>query len=354
MADAINLERRRFLWSTGIALAAGLLGISSKVTASDRRPRELAAISRATEWINSPPLTLAALLGKVVLVDFWTYTSINCLRTLPFIRAWAEEHKQQLVVLGVHTPEFPFERSLENVRHAVRHLDIPYPVVVDNDNAIWRAFHNQSWPEMYLLDAFGGIRQHQVGERDCERLDRDMRQLLSETDGSNISHSVVPVTGRGFEAAADWTHLRSPKTYIGYGLGEKLATRYAALTIPHTYVALRRLALNEWALAGRWTKGAQGARLSSDSGQISYRFHARDVHLVMGPAWPWPSVRFRVTLDGQPPGVGHGLDVDENGNGVAVEQRLYQLIRQPTPIVDRTFAIEFLDPGIEAFTVSFG
>jgi thiol-disulfide isomerase/thioredoxin len=337
-----------------MTIAAAHVGIPD-ADGDDRLPRELAAISRATEWLNSPRLDPASLRGKVVAVDFWTYTCINWLRTLPYVRAWSQKYQPGLVLIGVHTPEFPFEHNLDNVRRAVQQMKVPYPVVIDNDYAIWRAFRNQYWPALYLIDTRGRIREHQFGEGEYERSERAIQRLLSEAGVISISSGVVPVQGDGLEAAADWTNLRSPETYVGYDRSENFASREAAaLDRRRAYSAPSRLALNQWSLAGEWTMGTPATVLNKASGQIVFRFHARDVHLVMGPPRSGSPVRFRVTLDGQPPGAAHGLDMDEGGIGTASEQRLYQLIRQPKPILDRTLAIEFLDAGVEAFSFTFG
>ena len=336
-----------------MTVAAAHFGMSGAADAEDL-PRELAAIGRATEWLNSPRLTAASLRGKVVLVDFWTYTCINWLRTLPYVRAWSQKYDQGLVVIGVHTPEFPFEHNLDNVRRAVQQMNVPYPVVIDNDYSIWRAFRNQYWPALYVIDPRGRIRERQFGEGEYERSERAIQRLLSEA-GVGIDTAIGPVVGSGSEAAADWASLRSPETYVLYGRSDSFASRdAAALDRRRAYAAPSRLALNQWSLAGEWTIGAQATVLHKASGQIVYRFHARDLHLVMGPPRSARPVRFRVTIDGQPPGAAHGLDVDDSGNGIASEQRLYQLIRQPKPIVDRTFAIEFLDADVEAFSFTFG
>ena len=348
------MERRRFLGSTAMTIAAAHFG-TLDAQRDDREPRELAAIGRATEWLNSPRLTAASLRGKVVLVDFWTYTCINWLRTLPYVRSWSHKYQQGLVVIGVHTPEFPFEHHLDNVRRAVQQMRVEYPVVIDNDYSIWRAFRNQYWPALYLIDPRGRIRERQFGEGEYERSERAIQRLLSEAGVTGMTNTIVPVEGGGLEAAADWNSLQSPETYVLYDRSENFASRNAAvLDRRRAYSAPGRLALNQWSLAGEWTMGTQATVLNKAGGQIVHRFRARDVHLVMGPPRSASPVPFRVTIDGQPPGAAHGLDVDEGGNGTASEQRLYQLIRQPKPIVDRTFAIEFLDAGVEAFAFTFG
>ena len=354
MAEGVDRERRRFLGSVTITMAAAHLGIFA-AEAQNRLPRELAAIGRATEWLNSPRLSAESLLGKVVVVDFCTYTCINWLRTLPYVRAWAQKYTQGLLVIGVHTPEFPFEKNVDSVRRAIQPMRIEYPIVIDNDYAIWRAFRNQYWPALYFLDARGRIREHHFGEGEYEKSERVIQRLLADAGVTGIGDGTVSVAGSGFEAAADWENLRSPENYLGYERTANFASRGGADTDRRrVYSAPTRLSLYEWALAGEWTMGSQAAVLNKASGQIVNRFHARDLHLVMGPPRPGNPVRFRVTIDGQPPGAAHGLDVDEAGNGTAVEQRLYQLLRQQRPIVDRTFAIEFLDAGVEAYAFTFG
>ena len=353
MIEGIDRNRRRVLGQAAMTMAAAPLGMFGPPSALGE-PRELAAIALATEWLNAPRPTAASLLGKVVLVDFWTYTCINWLRTLPYVRAWARKY-QQLVVIGVHTPEFPFEHKLDNVHRAVQQMKVDYPVVIDNDYSIWRAFSNQYWPALYFIDSRGRVRQHHFGEGEYESSERTIQRLLSEAGVAGIGNDIVSVEGSGLEAEADWSNLKSPETYVGYERTQNFASREAAaLDKRRAYVAPGRLTLNQWALAGEWTIGKGATVLNQAAGQILYRFHARDVHLVMGPARPGSSVRFRVRIDGQPPGAAHGLDVDEGGNGTVVDQRLYQLIRQPRPIVDRTFALEFLDPGVEAFSFTFG
>ena len=317
---------------------------------------ELPSLGSATAWLNSRPLTAADLRGKVVLVEFWTYSCINWLRVQPYVRAWAEKYRDKgLVVIGVHAPEFGFEKNLENVRWAVKALKVDYPVAVDNEHAIWRAFNNQYWPALYFADAKGNIRHHQFGEGDYEQSEAVIQQLLAEAGKTDVSGEPVSVDARGVEASAAWSDLRSPENYVGYERTENFASPGgAAADQRRGYAAPERLKLNYWALAGDWTLGKQATVLHRANGRILYRFHARDLHLVMGPATPGARVRFRVLIDGKPPGAAHGLDVDSEGNGTATEQRLYQLIRQPKPIGDRLFEIEFLDPGVEVFAFTFG
>jgi len=318
--------------------------------------REFPSLGGATGWLNSPPLTTSALRGQVVLIDVWTYTCINWLRTLPYVRAWAEKYKNQgLVVIGVHAPEFAFEKNVDNVRRAAQDMKVDYPIAIDNDFAIWRAFNNHYWPALYIIDAQGRVRHHQFGEGEYEQAERIIQQLLSEAGKSGFSHELVSVNAHGLEAAADWGSLRSPENYVGYGRTDHFASRGGAvLDKPHVYAAPTRLKLNEWALSGDWTMQEQATVLNKANGRIVYRFHARDLHLVMGPAARGTAVRFRVLIDGQPPGAAHGIDVDDQGNGTVTQQRLYQLIRQPKPIADRQFEIEFLDSGVAAFAFTFG
>jgi thiol-disulfide isomerase/thioredoxin len=317
---------------------------------------ELPSLGGATGWLNSPPLTPDGLRGKVVLIDIWTYTCINWLRTLPYVRAWAEKYKNQgLVVIGVHSPEFAFEKNVDNVRRAAKDMKVDYPIAIDTDFAIWRALKNEYWPALYIVDAQGRIRHHQFGEGGYEQSERIIQQLLAEVGNSGIGHDLVSVDARGAEAPADWSNLKSPENYVGYDRTENFASPGGAvLDKPRVYAAPARLKLNGWALSGDWTIRKPATVLNKSNGRIAYRFHARDLHLVMGPSAPGTSVRFRVLIDGKPPGAAHGVDIDDQGNGTVTEQRMYQLIRQPKPIADRQFEIEFLDSGVEAFAFTFG
>jgi thiol-disulfide isomerase/thioredoxin len=337
-------------------LAALSMSVLTVLSASLPMEGKMPSLGRATLWLNSQPLTPEDLRGKVVLIDFWTYTCINWLRTLPYVRAWSEKYKDQgLVVIGVHSPEFEFEKNLDNVRRAVKDMNITYPVAVDSDHTIWRAFSNQYWPALYFVDAQGHIRHRQFGEGEYEQAERVIQQLLSEAGATNIDLSLVSVEGHGAEAAPDWRNLKSPENYLGFERTENFAaTRSAALNTSHIYSLPPQLRLNQWALAGDWTLQGQATLLNKPSGRIAYRFHARDVHLVMGPAMKGAAVRFRLLIDGKPPGASHGTDVDEQGRGTVTEQRLYQLIRQAAPIEDRLLEIEFLDSGIETFAFTFG
>jgi thiol-disulfide isomerase/thioredoxin len=316
---------------------------------------EMPPLTGAVAWLNSPPLTREGLKGKVVLVDFWTYSCINCLRAIPYVRAWAEKYRDQgLVVIGVHSPEFAFEKNIDTVRHAVADLAITYPVAIDNDYAIWRAFDNQYWPAHYFIDAEGRIRHHHFGEGDYEESERVIQQLLAEAGKTGLPGSLVAVAASGAEAPADMADVRSPETYVGYDRAAHFISPGGPVQdAPHVYAAATPR-LNEWALAGDWTIGGEHAVLNDKSGRILYRFHARDLHLVLGPAPDGKPVRYRVTIDGQAPGASHGVDIDAEGNGVVSGQRLYQLVRQSGPITDRTFEIEFLDPGVQAYSFTFG
>ena len=315
------------------------------VTAMSTLPKtsELASLSHATEWINSPPLTAESLHGKVVLVQFWTYSCINWIRTLPYVRAWEKKYRDHgLVVIGVHAPEFDFEKQVDNASWGTKHFGVDYPVAVDNDFAIWRAFGNEYWPALYLIDGRGRVRHRHFGEGDYEQSERMIQKLLAEAGTRGLPQELVSVAGHGVEAAGDLPNVQSPETYVG---SERSENRVS----PDT-----QLRLNQWALAGDWSVRKQAAVLAKANGRVVYRFHARDLNLVMSPGPQGKPVRFRILIDGQPPGSAHGIDVDEQGNGTIVEPRMYQLIRQSGRIGDRQFEIQFLDPGVEAFVFTFG
>lgn len=316
----------------------------------------LPSLSGATRWLNSEPLTPEGLRGKVVLVDFLTYTCINWQRTQPYVRAWAEKYKDQgLVVIGVHTPEFEFEKNLDNIRPALEKFRVTYPVAVDNSYAVWRAFDNHYWPAVYIADANGKIRHHQFGEGDYERQEAVIKQLLREAGYSGEGRKGIEPQPSGSEVAADWGNLKSPENYLGSERTEGFASPMrGGASGERTYAVPSSLALNEWALSGNWLVGPGAIALKRPGGRIVYKFHARDVHLVMGPSTRGTLVRFRVRIDGRPPGNAHGEDVDAQGYGTATMQRLYQLIRQPQPIADRVIEIEFLDSDVEAFVFTFG
>jgi thiol-disulfide isomerase/thioredoxin len=310
----------------------------------------LASFGGATGWLNSPPLEDTDLRGKVVLVDFWTYTCINWLRTLAYVRAWAERYKDQgLLVVGVHTPEFPFERDPDNVSRATAEMAVRYPVAVDSDYAIWRAFANSYWPAAYIADTEGRVRYHHFGEGAYEEQERVLQGLLG------VDGDLVSVEPTGFEVQADWPNLDSPETYLGYEQAQNFASPGGArFDEPAGYVVPGELTLNQWALGGAWRVERGASVLDRGGGQIAFRFHARDVHLVMGPPERGASVPFRILLDGHAPGADHGFDADEDGRGAVTEQRLHQLIRQQRPIDDRTFEIAFDAPGVEAYCFTFG
>jgi len=317
---------------------------------------ELPSFDSASSWLNSPALTEASLHGKVVLVQFWTYSCINWRRTLPYVRAWSKRYASAgLVTVGVHTPEFEFEQELANVRRAVRDADIGFPIAVDSQRAIWNAFGNEYWPALYFVDAQGRIRHRLFGEGEYERSEAILRELLTDAGALGLPPPLADVPASGPELAADWANLRSPETYLGdldregasLSLGPKPGRR-------HWDAEAEPLGLNQWALMGDWTTRGQAAVLERAGGRIVYRFHSRDVHLVMGPAKPGSVTRFRVQLDGLAPGKARGVDIDEGGVGTLSEPRMYQLIRQPRPISDRDFQIEFFDAPVAAYSFTFG
>jgi len=362
MSNELTQDRRRFLGTAAMTIGAaqfGMIGLAkANPTQALRLPVEgdLPSLNGAIEWLNSKPLTPAGLRGKVVVVDFWTYTCINWRRTLPYVRAWADKYKDHgLVTIGAHTPEFTFEHNVDNVRWAIKDMRIDYPVAVDSNHAIWSAFNNEYWPALYFVDARGHIRHHQFGEGDYQRSEGIIQQLLSEAGVGGIDHALVSVDPRGAEVGADWGSLKSPESYVGYDRAENFASPGGAgWNKSRMYSVPARLGLNHWALAGDWSVGKEAVVLNQASGRIVYCFHARDLHLVMGMPESGHSARFRVLLNGKAPGVAHGTDVDDQGNGTATEQRLYQLIRQQEPIADGLFEIEFLDSGVQAFDFTFG
>jgi cytochrome c biogenesis protein CcdA/thiol-disulfide isomerase/thioredoxin len=316
----------------------------------------LPPLTGAIAWLNSKPLTPQALRGKVVLVDFWTYSCINCLRSLPYVRAWAAKYKDHgLVIIGVHSPEFAFEKDTANVARALHDLNITYPVAVDSDLAIWQAFNNEYWPAHYFIDAQGRIRGHHFGEGDYDGSERIIQKLLTEAGYRDVPTGIVNPDATGVQAAAaDQSEVLSPETYVGYGRGTNFASDHVAQDKPSDYTTPTTLAQNQWGLAGNWTIGEQMTVANKAGGRVTFRFHARDLHFVLGPAGGKTPVRFRVMLDGHAPGAMHGADTDANGNGVVTSERLYQLIRQSGAIADHTFAIEFLDPGVQAYSFTFG
>lgn len=330
--------------------------------AADQKPGalpiegNLPPLDGAVQWLNSPPLTAQALKGKVVLVDFWTYSCINCLRTLPYVKAWAEKYRDQgLVVIGVHAPEFAFERNVGNVTKAMKDLGITYPVAIDNDYKIWRAFNNEYWPAHYFADAQGRIRYHHFGEGDYAESERVIQQLLREAGAAKVADGLINASAEGVQRAPDMNEVLSPETYVGYQRSEHFVPETSLVPDKSTtYNPPSQLALNDWSLGGQWTVGSERATSSAPASRIVYRFHARDLHLVLGPAADGKPVRFKVLIDGKAPGDAHGTDVAPDGSGSVTEQRLYQLVRQPDGVTDRTFSIEFLDPGVSAYAFTFG
>ncbi|MCV9962693.1 cytochrome c biogenesis protein DipZ [Pararhizobium sp. BT-229] len=315
----------------------------------------LPSLGGAVEWLNSPPLTVEQLRGKVVLVDFWTYSCINCIRNVPYIRAWAEKYKDQgLVVIGVHAPEFAFEKKIDNVKQAIDEFQIGYPVAVDNDFKIWRAFQNSYWPALYVADANGQIRYHHFGEGEYDTSEKVIQDLLAEAGSQEARKDIVAPEVQGAQSAADLNNLRSSETYLGY----KRALNFASPQglqgdVAQDYTAAEPW-LNQWGLSGNWTVGAEQATLNRAGGAITYRFSARDLHLVLGKTDDGKPVRFQVKVDGKAPGESHGMDIDADGNGTVTETRLYQLVRQAGDVEERTFEVRFLDPGVEAFVFTFG
>jgi thiol-disulfide isomerase/thioredoxin len=309
------------------------------------------SLDGATEWLNSEPLTAEGLRGHVVAFDFWTFTCINWIRTAPYRRAWYEKYRDQgFILIGVHTPEFPFEQDVDSIRTHVEEMRIAYPVAVDSDYGIWRAFSNNYWPALYVADAEGAIRFHHYGEEGYEESERVIQELLDvpRTDP-------VVVATEGAEAPADWETLQSPETYLGSDRGERFASPGgAAWEEPRTYETPSPLPLNRWALSGEWTFGRKAAHLNEAGGSLAYRFRARDVNLVMGPAHGRQPVRFQVRIDGSPPGAARGVDVDERGEGIAHDRRMFQLVREPGEVGEQTFEITFLEPGAEAYVFTFG
>jgi thiol-disulfide isomerase/thioredoxin len=328
------------------------------VTATARLGVEgrLPELGGATAWINSAPLTPTGLRGNVVVVQFCTFSCINWLRTVPYVKAWAEKYRDDgLVVIGVHSPEFPFEHDLEKIRAALEAMGIAFPIAVDNEFAVWRAFDNAYWPALYFVDARGRIRHHHFGEEDYARSEEVIQQLLTEAGSDGVDGDLVPVEPDGVYLAANWATLRSPETYVGYARTTGFASPGGiAPDRRRVYAEPAQLALNQWGLSGDWTVGDQTATLNEPGGRIVDRFHGRDLNLVLGSRTGGAPVRFRVLVDGMPPAGAHGLDVDERGDGAVSEERLYQLIRHDGPVTDRTFEITFLDAGAQAYVFTFG
>lgn len=321
--------------------------------------KPLWSLSGATGWLNSPPLKAKELKGKVVLIDFWTYSCINCLRSMPYIEAWSKKYKDAgLVVIGIDTPEFGFEHKLDNVKLAIQKYGITFPVALDANYTIWNAFHNEFWPADYLIGPDGRVRYEHFGEGNYAEFEGLIQSLLRERDEqkkSAVPEGVVSVLGHGAEAPGDFAQLDSPETYIGYARAARFASPGGLhQDAKHSYTLPPSLALNQWGFRGVWTDHPQVAVLNSPTGEIAFHFHARDLNLVLGPTKNGKPVRFRITIDGHAPGADHGVDVDAEGNGVVREYRLYQLVRQREGVHDQTFRIEFLEPGVQAFSFTFG
>ena len=340
--------------TTSVSMTGAMTGAAG--VAAPPVEGDLPPLSGAVAWLNSAPLTVEHLRGKVVLIDFWTYSCINCLRTLPYLKAWNERYKEHgLVIIGVHAPEFAFEKDQANVGRAVRDLGLRYPVAIDNDYAIWRAFNNEYWPAHYFVDAHGRIRGHHFGEGAYEESERLIRELLQEAGATDLPRAGGALRAQGIEVAPAVNDVGSPETYVGYERAAHFASPVAVRPDEDVvYSVPAELALNHWSLGGKWNVGAESARALGSGDRIAFRFHARDLHLVLAPGADGRPVRFRVTIDGHEPAQDHGADTDEHGSGSVREQRLYQLIRQSGPIEDRTFSIEFLEPGVQAYSFTFG
>ncbi|MNH83085.1 Thiol-disulfide oxidoreductase YkuV [compost metagenome] len=336
--------------------AEGAMQVADNSTGTLPVEGNLPPLDGAVQWLNSPPLDAQALKGKVVLVDFWTYSCINCLRSLPYVKAWAEKYRDQgLVVIGVHAPEFAFERDIKNVTKAMKELGINYPVAIDNEFKIWRAFNNEYWPAHYFADAQGRIRYHHFGEGAYDESERVIQQLLREAGAAKVSDGLINAKADGVQMAPDSNEVQSPETYVGYQRAEHFVPETAL--VPDKVAAYNppaQLALNDWSLGGQWHVGSERATASAADSRIVYRFHARDLHLVLGPGADGKPVRFKVLIDGKTPGADHGMDVAPDGSGTVTDQRLYQLVRQNGGVTDRTFSIEFLDPGASAYAFTFG
>ncbi len=363
MSAGIDEGRRHFLTRAVMTAAAARLGalapaLPSLACATPARAAsaELASLRGASAWFNTPPLTAEGLQGRVVLVDFCTYTCINWLRSLPYVRAWDARYRESgLVVIGAHTPEFTFEHDPGNVRRALAALRVPFPVALDDGYAIWNAFRNGYWPAVYLVGADGRVRFRHFGEGEYDETESAIRRALRESGARDPGRAPASVSAEGVEAQADWGSLRSPETYLGYERTARFASPGGAIADERReYLAPPALSLNRWALAGEWTIGREAAVPARAGARLAYRFHARDLHLVLGLEASNTSPRFRVSVDGRPPGAAAGLDVDADGVGRVAEPRMYQLVRQPGPIADRTFEIEFLDPGAAAYAFTFG
>jgi cytochrome c biogenesis protein CcdA/thiol-disulfide isomerase/thioredoxin len=326
-------------------------GANAELPIEDLMP----SLAGAQEWLNSPPLSLEALKGKVVLVDFWTYSCINCLRSIPYVRAWAEKYKNHgMVVIGVHAPEFAFERNVANVKTALGTFKIGYPVAIDNEYKIWRSFENEYWPAHYFIDGNGKVRHHHFGEGEYDESEEIIQKMLRDAGNKDVPGGLVTVNASGAQAAADKADVNSPETYVGYERGNHFVSPGGVVSDKSHIYAAGEPQLNEWSLTGNWTVESERAQLDEKDGSIVYRFHARDLHLVLGLATEGGKIRYRVTIDGKPPGDAHGMDTDADGNGEVTTQRLYQLVRANGTVADHTFEIHFLDPGVQAYAFTFG
>jgi cytochrome c biogenesis protein CcdA/thiol-disulfide isomerase/thioredoxin len=357
LIDAVNTSRPDHAGGAAASNGAEMVASNTLQGFQSNLPMEgqFPSLDGAVEWLNSPPLTNEQLRGKVVLVDFWTYSCINCIRTIPYIRAWAEKYKDQgLVVIGVHSPEFAFEKKIDNVKRAIDEFQIGYPVAVDNDFRIWRAFQNSYWPTQYIIDAKGQVRYHHFGEGEYDTSEQVIRDLLAEAGSQRAAKEIVAPEAKGAQSAPDLGNLRSSETYIGYSRALNFGSPEGLAGDAAQEYTIAEPALNEWGLAGNWTVGAEQATLNQAGGGITYRFSARDLHLVLGKGRDGKPVRFQVRVDGKAPGASHGMDIDAEGNGTVTETRLYQLVRQAGDVKERTFEVRFLDPGVEAFVFTFG
>ena len=357
---------RRLLVGAAVVATAGAAGLAFETLGGDLGRAAAApgaglssaqrSLLKGRQWVNTPPLRPEDLRGKVVLVNFWTYSCINSLRPLPYVREWARKYKNRgLVVVGVHTPEFGFEKEIGNVRQAVADLGVGFPVVLDNDYATWRAYGNEAWPAFYFVGADGRVHKRVLGEGGYDQSERVLQQLLAEATGKPVTDKIVPIAGRGPQAAPDWANLRSPEAYVGHAKAVGFRSPGGlARDAPHMYRPATQLALNTWSLTGAWSVGGEYATLTGKSGALTYRFHARDLNLVMTPPADGRAIRFRVRIDGADPGPNHGFDIDAQGWGRLDKPRMYQLVRQTGAIADRTFEIEFLDGGARAYVFTFG
>ncbi|MDL2400974.1 cytochrome c biogenesis protein DipZ [Rhizobium mayense] len=353
--DKFNADRQEqaatMVASNTPMMAAVKPRFKSKLPVEGRFP----SVDGAVAWLNSPPLTAELLRGKVVLVDFWTYSCINCIRTIPYVKAWADKYRDQgLVVIGVHAPEFAFEKKIDNVKGALKDFQIDYPVAIDNNYRIWQAFQNSYWPALYFVDAKGQIRHHVFGEGEYDTSEKVIQELLADARNQMPENSMVTPNAQGAEAAPDLANIGSGETYIGYKEASNFVSPEGLNGNAAQDYTTGDPGLNEWGLSGNWTIGSEQATLNKAGGGITYRFSARDLHLVLGPSADGKPVRFQVTVDGKAPGASHGADTDGDGNGTVTETRLYQLVRQAGDVGERTFTVHFLDPGVEAYVFTFG